>query len=412
MSHGDQAPTRILNGIRVVEVATWTFVPAAGGILADWGADVIKIEPPNRPDPQRTMVTGGMRERGDRNSLLEQANRGKRSIGLDLSRPKGLEVLHRLVASSDVFATNLLPAARAKLRVDVVDLRRVNPALIYARGSGFGVHGPDAEKAGYDGTAYVARGSFADGLTGPDAQWPVAGATAVGDLPAAMNLAGGILGALFHRERTGEATTVDISLLATAMWTMAANISAVGITKVDEIPRRRREEIANPLSIYYRSKDGRFVKLSMFESDRYFADLCVHLDVNELAHDERFIDAGARARNRAACVGALDEAFARFTLGELTERFATLKGAWGLVQTPRELFDDPQVRANGYLVDVMDPAGGPSFQLVGPPVQFAEAPAHGLRPAPGHGEQTDEVLAELGIGTEELLELKVDGAVL
>ncbi len=153
---------QVLAGVRVVEVAQWWFVPSAGAVLADWGADVVKIEHPITGDPQRALVTSGyFPPTGGVNFMVEQSNRGKRSVGIDLANPRGLEVLHRLVRSADVFLTNFLPAARRRLRIDVDDIRRVNPRIIYARGHGHGARGPDAEKGGYDAASFWSRGGIA-----------------------------------------------------------------------------------------------------------------------------------------------------------------------------------------------------------------------------------------------------------
>ncbi|MBO0731365.1 MAG: CoA transferase [Acidimicrobiaceae bacterium] len=396
-------------GVRVLELASWMFVPAAGAVLADWGADVIKVEHPSRPDPQRGLAHSGLSS-SRRLFLVEQGNRGKRSITLDIRAPGGLDLLYRLAASSDVFLTNWLPEARRKLHVDVNDIRAHNPRIVYVRGSGQGVRGPEKDKAGFDGTSFVARGSFADGLTPPGSEWPVRGTAAVGDLPGAMTIAGGIAAGLFHRERTGEAPVVDVSLLGVAMWTMAPDIVATGMHHLERMPRPPREQVANPISIYYRSKDDRIVKLSMFESDRYFPDLCDQLSCPELAVDPRFVDAQARADNNTACIAALDEVFGRYTLQELIERLEKAKGSWAVVQHAAELHRDRQVLANGYLVPV-EPEGEEAFSLVGAPVQFDEQPPQEFRAAPEHGENTEDVLLELGLTWDEISEAKGTGAI-
>ncbi len=407
---GGKGVTRVMAGVRVLELASWMFVPAAGAVLADWGADVIKIEHPSRPDPQRGLVHSNLSP-ARRGFLVEQGNRGKRSVALDIRAPGGLETLYRLAADSDVFLTNWLPSARRKLGVDVKDIRAQNPRIVYVRGSGQGVRGPERDRAGYDGTSFVARGSFADGLTPEGLEWPVRGTAAVGDLPGAMTLAGGVAAGLFHRERTGEAPVVDVSLLGVAMWTMAPDIVATGMHHLERIPRPPREQVANPVTIYYRSRDGRIIKLSMFESDRHFADLCEQLSCPELASDPRFVNAEARAKNNTACIAALDEVFGRYTLAELAERLDRAKGAWGVVQRASELHHDRQAIANGYLVPVK-PDGEEPYALVGAPVQFDEHPPAEFQPAPVHGENTEEVLLELGFSWDDIIRAKEAGAIL
>jgi crotonobetainyl-CoA:carnitine CoA-transferase CaiB-like acyl-CoA transferase len=402
--------TKVMEGVRVIELASWTFVPAAGAVLADWGADVVKVEHTLRPDPQRGLVHASIGAKS-RSYLVEQANRGKRSVGLNLRAPGGLDILYKLVTTADVFLTNWLPKARQQMRVDVEHVREHNPNIVYVRGSGQGNRGPERDRAGYDGTSYVARGSFADGLTPPGSEWPIRGTAAVGDLPGAMTIAGGISAGLYYRERTGQAPVVDVSLLGVAMWTMAPDIAATAMHGLEQMPRPPREASANPIAIYYRSRDGRFVKLSMFESDRFFADLCEHLDCAELAADPRFVDASTRAQHCGECIEALDEAFGRYTLAELRVRLEHVKGAWGVVQRARELHDDQQVQANGYLSDVC-PTGETPFSLVAAPVQFNDAPVGPLRPAPEHGEHTEAVLLEVGLTWEEIAQHKQSGAVL
>ena len=219
--------SKILQGVRVIEVAQWWFVPAAGAVLADWGADVIKIEHPVTGDPQRGLVTSGLvPPTGGVNFMIEQPNRGKRSVGLDLAHRRGRELLCRLVETADVFLTNFLPAARRRLAIDVDDIRRVNPRIIYVRGHGQGPRGPDAEKGGYDAASFWCRGGIANALTPPGAAAPVMQRAAFGDSAGAMTVAGGVAAALFHRERSGEPSVVDVSLLGTAMWIMAPDIIA------------------------------------------------------------------------------------------------------------------------------------------------------------------------------------------
>src|SRR5579883_888174 len=220
--------TEVMRGVRVLEVASWTFVPSAGAVLADWGADVLKIEHPAFGDPQRGLVTMGLAPGGPSsvNFMMEQPNRGKRSVALDLATPGGLELLYRLAETSDVFLTNFLPAARQRLRIDVEHIRARNPRIVYVRGTGQGVKGPEAEKGGYDGASYWARGGIAESITPEGLEAPVSQTAAFGDLNGGMTIAGGIAAALFRRERTGEPSVVDVSLLGLAAWTMSPGVVA------------------------------------------------------------------------------------------------------------------------------------------------------------------------------------------
>jgi crotonobetainyl-CoA:carnitine CoA-transferase CaiB-like acyl-CoA transferase len=400
---------RILEGVRVVEVAQWWFVPSGGAVLADWGADVVKIEHPVTGDPQRGLVTSGFfPPTGGVNFMMEQSNRGKRSVGVDLGNPRGLEVLHRLVANADVFLTNFLPAARRRLGIDVEHIRKVNPRIIYARGHGHGVRGPDVEKGGYDAASFWSRGGIAHALTPAGADRPVMQRAAFGDSAGGMTTAGGIAAALFHRERTGEASVVDVSLLGTAMWILAPDIVLAKFTD-QEMPMFPRNQAPNPIVNSYRTKDERWIFLNMLQPDRFWADLCRHLDRPDLVTDPRFENGMARFQNREACVGELDAIFGSRTLAEWRERLRDVEGVWAPMQTAKEVGHDVQALANGYLTEV-DRGDGTTFTLVSSPVQFDETtPA--LRPAPDMGQHTEEVLLAAGYSWEELASLKDAGAI-
>jgi crotonobetainyl-CoA:carnitine CoA-transferase CaiB-like acyl-CoA transferase len=401
--------SRVLEGVRVVEVAQWWFVPAATAVLADWGADVVKVEHPVSGDPQRGLVTSGLiPAAGGVNFMVEQPNRGKRSVGIDLATPVGLRLLHRLLERADVFVTNFLPAARRRLRIDVEDVRAVNPRVVYVRGHGQGARGPDAEKGGYDAASFWCRGGIGHALTPRDADAPVMQRAAFGDSTGALAVAGGVAAALFRRERTGEGSVVDVSLLGTAMWLMAPDIVASKLLGID-LPSGDRTQPPNPIVNSYRTKDGRWLFLNMLQPDRFWPDLCRRLGRDDLIADARFADGRARFENRADCVRVLDAIFAERTLAEWRVALGDAEGVWAPMQTARELPDDPQARANGYLADV-ERADGPPFSLVASPVQFdGEAPV--LRPAPDLGQHTEEVLLDLGVGWDELAAAKEAGAI-
>jgi crotonobetainyl-CoA:carnitine CoA-transferase CaiB-like acyl-CoA transferase len=403
---------RIMEGIRVVEVAAWTYVPIAGAVLAEWGADVIKVEHPDTGDPQRGLVTSGLMPSGPGsvNFMIELPNRGKRSVGLDLKHEKGREVLLELVKSADVFLTNFRPQARKSLGIDVDDLRAVNPKLIYVRGSGQGQRGPEAERGGYDACSYWARGGSADIISDPNDYPLMQPGPAYGDVIGGMTIAGGISAALYHRERTGEALVVDNSLLATGMWATGASVLMAGLFGFGRFPRGNRAKVPNPLVLTYKTKDDRYLSLVMLESDRYWADFVIKVGRPELADDPRFVDAAARAQNSEACVGILDEIFASRTFEEWKSVLQEVEGVWAPVQTASEILEDPQVLENGYLREV-EAASGTKFRMVASPLQFDEQPPDLVR-APDHGEHTDEVLEELGLDMDAIMELKIAGAVL
>ena len=404
--------SQALSGVRVLEVAAWTFVPAAGAVLADWGADVIKVEHPEMGDPQRGLVSMGLIPGGPDavNYIMEQPNRGKRSIGIDISTTAGLEVLYRLAESSDVFLTSFLPAVRQRLKIDVEHIRSVNPRIVYARGSGQGPVGVDRERPGYDGSVYWGRGGIADALTPGDSKYPIGGRAAFGDLAGGMAIAGGIAAGLVQLARTGEAPIVDVSLLGLAMWQLSPDIVASGLYGGDPMPKFGRSASPNPLVGSYRTSDDRFITLMMLQSDRYWPEFCECVGRPDLITDERFVDGGARFANREECIREIDELFASKTYEEWKAVLAGLSGAWAPVQKASELVDDPMVAANGYLARV-DRDDGKSYDLVANPVQMDETADH-LRPAPEHGQHTEEILLELGLDWDAIIAYKEAGAIL
>jgi crotonobetainyl-CoA:carnitine CoA-transferase CaiB-like acyl-CoA transferase len=402
-----------LAGVRVVEVATHVFGPMAGAVLAEWGADVVKVEHPETGDPYRGLVTSGLHPlQNGVDPYVQSANRGKRSVGIDLKHPDGRGVLARLVRTADVFVTNLRPAARRRLGIEVEDVRADNPAVIYVRATAFGVRGPDADRGGYDAGAYWARTGMQHALTPPGAAWPRPAPPAFGDVVGALAAVGAVGAALYRRAAGGEPSVIDASLLASGMWQLQPVIVSAALDDGDEAEPGPTDRYAswNPLMLPYRTADGRFVALTMLASDRHWHDFCRAIGHPEIATDPRFCDQDARQRNARACVEWLDEVFAGRDLDGWRRALAEFPGEWAPVQAPGELHDDPQVQANGYLaaVDVGD--GGP-LPMVTTPVQFDERPGRPTR-APEHGEHTEAVLLELGLSWSEIADLKASGAVL
>jgi crotonobetainyl-CoA:carnitine CoA-transferase CaiB-like acyl-CoA transferase len=413
----------VLSGIKVVEVTVWAFVPSAGGVLAHWGADVVKVESPTAPDPMRFL--GGTLDPGGASMLFKHYSRGKRSIALDLTTDAGREILYELVADADVFLTSTLPPSRRKLKIDIDDIRAVNPQIIYARGTGQGPHGPEAERGGYDGVTWWCRGTLAQStMDVSGATWPT-GMVGHGDGMSGMTLAGGICAALLKRERTGEPSVVDGSLLGTAVWfngmailNAAAAPGALGSqSAMAAAVARKAAEVVPPPSralspanmTQYQTKDGRFLSLLFLgDADRDWVDLCEHLGRADLATDPRFADAVGRYEHRAEAIAILDEIFGTRTLDEWKEVLRTTKGVWAPVQSPAEIYDDPQTLANGFLRHVDYPDGG--LKVPVPPILFDEE-AGDPPPAPDFAAHTDEVLRALGHSDEDIAARRASGAI-
>ncbi|WP_330255208.1 CoA transferase [Nocardia sp. NBC_00565] len=403
-------------GVRVLEVAQFTFVPAAGAVLADWGAEVIKIEHAERGDAQRGLsrVLGYAANSAGSSffPIMEGPNRGKRSVGLALEKPAARRVLEELIRRSDVFLTNFLPDARAKLRINVEDVRAINPDIIYVRGSGFGARGAEASKGGYDSTAFWARGGSAAGVTPPGAdRMTRMPAGAYGDSMGGMTIAGGIAAALYSRKMTGEPSVVDVSLLGVGAWAtqFTANLAllAGGPLPVNTPPRHG--SATNPLIGAYRTSDGRWLELSMLQPGRYWPEFCRLAGREELIDDERFDSTEKLMANAAPAAELVAEIIATRPFDEWVEILGRGEGQWAAVQNAWEVGQDPSLRANGLIAAVVD-ADGIDRELIANPVQFDETPVT-LTRAPQFAEHTDEVLRELGITDEELIALKIDGAV-
>ncbi|WP_046314984.1 CaiB/BaiF CoA-transferase family protein [Mycobacterium sp. UM_Kg1] len=401
-----------MSGVRVLEVAQWTFVPAAGAVLADWGADVIKVEHPVTGDSQRGLrQLGHVKVEGPRNPVMEHANRGKRSLALDMSTPDGYELLMDIARTSDVFLTNFLPDARRKLRIDVDHVRAVNPQIVYARGSAYGPLGADAEVGGYDMTGFWSRAAGALGSTPCDLDGVVPQpGPAYGDSIGGMALAGGIAGALFERERTGVARVVDISLLGVGVWAsgVAVNAALVSGEPWQTTPAGANVTPNNPLVGFYRTGDGRHLSLSMLQGFRYFGDFCRRVGVPELADDDRFSSHAALAANAPAAIEVLRSTIASQPLSHWRAVLEGFEGQWAPVQNTAEVAADPQVRANGNIVAVEQ--DGDTFDLVASPVLYDETPLT-LTPMPEFAAHTEEIILELGGDWDRIMALKESGAI-
>lgn len=405
---------KVMQGVRVLEVAQFTFTPAAGAILADWGADVIKIEHPVRGDTQRGFLNmGGVTLDPLRHTLFEHPNRGKRSVGIDLATTEGQELLYELARQCDVFLTNFLPKLRQKNKFDVEHIRAANPNIIYARGSAWGNKGPEREQGGFDGTAFWSRSGIAYSMTPEELPGPLSqGIPAFGDSIGGMFIAGGISAALLHREKTGEALELDVSLLSTAAWASGALIAQVaetGILTRNPYPGQGGAA-RNPFMGNYQTSDGGTINLCTISPTGHIASLFEHLGVPEAAEDPRFADPRALFENAGAASDVLVKAFASQTFEYWRQRLKTFSGQWAPIQSFADLLTDEQALANDMIIEVEGGDGGAPLKLVRGPVQFNGEALETTR-SPQASEHTEIVLMEMGIEWDKIEELKAKGAI-
>lgn len=406
---------KVMAGFRVLELAQFTFVPAAGAILADWGADVIKVEHPVRGDTQRGFLNmGGIQVDPERHPLMEHPNRGKRSVGIDVSTPGGQEVIYELAKASDVFLTNYMPAQRQRHKFDVEHIRAANPNIVYARGSAYGDKGVERDTGGYDGTAFWTRSGVGYALTPEELGGALGqGIPAFGDSIGGMFIAGGISAALLHRERTGEAVELDVSLLSTAWWAAGASVTQgmeTGQVMRTPMPGSATAMSVNPFMGNYETSDGGTINLCIISPTGLIRDTFEHLGIPEAADDPRFSEVLPLIQNAEAAAELIAKAFAAKPFEYWRRHLKTMKGQWAPFQSLLDLVEDEQAIANDMISEVELASGGKPFRVVRGPVQFNHEPLVTTR-APQASEHTELVLMELGMDWDRIEELKEAGAI-
>ncbi len=388
-----------LEGIRVLDLTVWQQGPYASAMLADMGADVIKIEGPNTPDPGRRFL---VRPPAELSAYFEAHNRGKRSLVLDLKHPNGKEAFLRLVPNTDVVLNNLRIGAMDRLGLDYETLSRINPRIVYVNASGYGKEGPEAGLGSFDMLGQARGGIMWVNGEPDDPPLPVSVPQA--DQTGAMLAAYAIMLALFHRERTGEGQEVNVSLLGTQVALQSFNITSYIWT--GRLPRRQPRGAFGPTWTTYRCGDDRYIALGMLE-ERWWPGVCQALGEPELKDDPRYGSPAARAKNAVELITHLDEVFASKPAHEWLERFREFDLLVDPVQNYEDLCNDPQVLANGYIEDVERPGQEP-LRMVGIPVKMGKTPGRIRRTAPRLGEHSREVLLEHGFSERELDELAAE----
>jgi crotonobetainyl-CoA:carnitine CoA-transferase CaiB-like acyl-CoA transferase len=398
-----------LEGVRVVEVAGWMAAPGAAALMADMGADVVKVEPP-RGDPMRGATRQPQLPEGEPplDAAFHLDNRGKRSIAIAVNQPQGADLVRRLAARADVFLCNLLPARQARYGLDAGTLQQRNPRLVHATLTGYGPAGPDAARPGYDLTAYFGRGAVLDAMSEPANAAPPRLRPAQGDHTAALALFGGVLAALRLVEATGQGQVVDVSLLGAAAWTMSSDLSATLVDGVRPTPQGR---IARPHALHggFRCADSRWILLFMPEP-HWWPRFCEAVGRPGWIEDERFATWTARAANMPELTRLMDELFATRPLREWCALFDERGFIWGPASTVDEFAADEQAAADGLFPEIGTP-GGRRFRTVRAPMRLQGADVAPRGPAPEVGEHTGAVLRELGLGDAELAALADAGVI-
>ncbi|ANB72144.1 CoA-transferase [Paraburkholderia phytofirmans OLGA172] len=399
----------VFSGLKVVDVASFIAGPAATTVLSDFGADVIKVEPPGIGDPFRSTYLFPPHPSLKENYMWQLTNRNKRSLVVDLKNPQGHEVLARLVRWADVLVTNFPPRVRKALKLDYEDIAPLNARLIYADVTGYGELGPEADKPGFDITAYWARSGlmqFTRDASSPPAV-PVPG---IGDHATAISLYAAIVTGLYRRERTGKGCNVSTSLIAEGAWATALWLQAglFGAKFNGEIDRKNPPNALFGAS--YRTSDNRWLLLSFVVEDKNWPVFAKAIERADLLADPRFADSTNRHTNAGALVAELDRVFGAQTLGHWKTLLDAASLPYGVVQIPEEIVKDPQLLANGIIVPIDDGSTNPRY-TVNSPVTVKESPKVAPRVAPGLGEHTDQVLQELGFDADRIDGLRACGAI-
>jgi formyl-CoA transferase len=390
-----------LTGIRVLDVSTFIAAPLAATVMADYGADVIKVEAPGGGDPNRTTKEIASYPKSPVNYPWEMDSRGKRSIVIDLRQPAGQQVLGRLIKRADVLITNFPLEVRARLGLAYERVAPLNDRLVYASFTGYGEHGPDAHQLGFDATAYFARSGLAD-CNRYEGQPPGVAMPAQGDRGSGMTLFGAIMLALFQRQGTGRGTLVTSSLLANGLWAngVGAQAALVGAFLPPRPPRDRpRSAIAN----IYRTRDDRWLQLTIVQEERMWPTFCRVMELGALEHDPRFAETATRRANAAALTAILDPIFSARDFADWRALFQQHGIPFGLIFSLRDLPSDEQAVASGAVVAT----GNPDMPLtLAAPFGLASAPVPPATRAPGLGEHTDAILAEAGLTSVEIAALR------
>lgn len=396
----------IFEGLRVIDCASFIAAPAAATVLSDFGAEVIKIEPPGVGDPYRNLPNLPGYPISPHNYAWLLESRNKKSLALDLSKPEGRAVLHRLVAQADVFITNFPPAVRQRLGITYEELAPLNPRLIYTSFTGYGEKGEEANKPGFDSNAWWARSGLMDLVRATDETTPARSVAGMGDHPCAMALFGAIVTALYKRERTGQGSHVRSNLMANGMWASGV-LAQAKLCNATFQPRRPREQALNAVANHYRCRDGRWLILSLLNEEKQWPALTRCLEREDLTDDPRFATKPDRHARSLELIAIFDAIFASKDLAEWRKRLDGNGLVFGVVGILDDILDDQQMRDN----DVLVPFENDTMLTINSPIWIDGSEKKPPRHPPGVGEHSDEILREAGFGEEDIRQFRKSGVV-
>ncbi len=391
-----------LEDVKVVDLSTWAAAPAACVILADWGADVIKIEHSTGGDPCRAYKGEGWLPECPLSPGWESDNRNKRSLALDLKKETAQKIAHQLVEKADVFVSNLPESALHRINMDENSLKMINSDLIYGHLTGYGLKGENNKKPGYDFSAFWASSGIMSTIGDPESP-PAFQRPAMGDHVTALAFAAGICAALYTREKRGISQKVDISLMNTGIWTTSWQGQAA-ILSGQDIKQVSRMDMKNPLFNIYKTKDRSWFIFTMVLPDPFWEPLCRALSLEELIDDPHFNSSAQRLANYKQLIELMDKAIAVKDMAEWAEIFNSYKLIWAPVHTIKSALEDPQSKANDFVVEVDHPAVG-RLKVVNTPVRFSKTPHQIKNGAPLLGQHNEDILLELGYSQSDINDL-------
>jgi crotonobetainyl-CoA:carnitine CoA-transferase CaiB-like acyl-CoA transferase len=397
----------ILEGLKVIEMGNNIAIPAAGAIMGDWGADVIKVEPLGG-EMMRGMGRVQGVQMGSVNMQFELLNRDKKGLALDLKKPQGTKIIHQLVESSDVFIANYEVSALKKLHLDYQTLSQVNPRIIYAVVTGYGSMGPDKNERGFDFTAGWAR-SGTQHLMAEQGGTPPSQRAGMYDRTTGMHAVAGVCAALYNRERSGKGQEIELSLYHVGVYTIGTDIQNA-LNGMPSLPNDRRKA-SSPLWNSYRAGDDRWFQFAMLQSDIHWAGLCRAMDRPDLERDPRFENQRTRSENCEQLIRVMDDIFAGKPRSEWEARFRSNGVIYGCIETPAEVVKDPQAHANAFFTEIDHPKTG-RMKYVTMPVDFRQNPATVRFASPEVGQHNEQILGDLGYSWEDISRLKAEEVIL